>query len=55
MDRAGTRVFMEIIEWQLNNGFVSKRCLSAMRGLEPMLRDTVLDIDTNAAFQVYDR
>ena len=55
MDRAGTRVFLEIIEWQLNNGCVSKRCLSAMRGLEPMLRDTVLDIDTSAAFQVYDR
>ena len=55
MDRAGTRIFLEIIRWQVNNGVVSRRCLSAMRGLEPMLRDTVLDIDNSAVFQVYDR
>ena len=55
MDRAGTRIFLEIIEWQIVNDAVSRRCLEAMRGLEPMLRDVVLDIDTGARFQVYDR
>ena len=55
LDRAGTRIYLEIIRWQVNNDIVSKRCLSAMRGLEPMLRDTVRDVDAGAAFQVYDR
>ena len=55
MERAGTRIFLEIIEWELVNDAVSGYCLDAMRGLEPMLRDAVLDIDTNARFQVYDR
>lgn len=55
MERAGTRIFLEIIAWQLVNDVVSGRCLDAMRGLEPMLRDTVLDIDAKARFQVYDR
>ena len=55
MERSGTRIFLEIIEWQLVNDAVSARCLQAMRGLEPMLRDAVLDIDTNARFRMYDR
>lgn len=55
MERSGTRIFMEIIEWQLVDGTVSGRCVQAMRGLEPMLRDTVLDIDSGARIQVYDR
>lgn len=55
MERTGTRIFLEIIEWQIVNDAVSGHCLQAMRGLEPMLRDVVLDIDGGARFQVYDR
>ena len=55
MERTGTRIFLEIIRWQLDNGVVSGRCVRAMQGLEPMLRDAVLDIDSNAKIQIYDR
>ena len=55
MERSGTRVYLEIIRWQRKNGVISGPCLQAMSGLEPMLRDAVLDIDSSAGFQVYDR
>ena len=55
MERTGTRIYLEIIRWEKKNGVIGRSCLQAMRGLDSMLRDAVLDIDSAAVFREYDR